>query len=44
MITAVLLAPAVIAVLSLILVVTTRTEHVLAVPPPVGEEAPKRGR
>lgn len=41
MITAVLLGPAVIAVLSLILVVTARIEHRLAAPPPTEEEAPE---
>ena len=44
MITAVLLGPAVVVVLSLILVVTTRIEHLLATPPRAGEEAPERTR
>jgi hypothetical protein len=41
MITAVLLGPVVIAVLSLILMVTTRIEHLLASPSATEEEAPE---
>jgi len=44
MITAVLLGPAVIVVLSLILVITARIEHVLAAPPPADEEAAEPAR
>jgi len=44
MITAVLLGPVVIVVLSLILVVTTRIEHLLTGPPVTEEEAPEHAR
>ena len=44
MITAVLLGPGVVAVLALILVVTTRIEHLLSRSPAVGEGPPEHAR